>query len=86
MVGAGRERAAGIENLLEELAVGTVRPVEDPADRYSLTKRSGVHPDRSPTPISATGVSISRESCRAKAEAVWSMKPNFMACKRRAMT
>ena len=44
MVGARRKRAASIENLLEELAVGTVRPVESPADRYSLTKKSGVHP------------------------------------------
>jgi len=44
MVGAGRERVAGTEDLPEEPAVGTVRPVEGPAGRRSLTKKSGVHP------------------------------------------
>jgi len=44
MVGAGRERIAGAEGLLREPAVGGVRPMEGPADRNSLTKKSGVHP------------------------------------------
>ena len=49
MVGAGRERAAGAEDLLEELAVGRVRHLEGPADRCSLTKKSGVHPCQIPS-------------------------------------
>jgi len=45
MVGAGRERVAGTENLLlEELAVGTVRPVESPANRHDPTRKSVMRP------------------------------------------
>jgi len=44
MVSAGREPVAGTEKLPEKLAVGTVRPVESPAGRYSPTKKSGTRP------------------------------------------
>ena len=45
MVGAGRERAAGTEDLLEELAVGRVRHMEGPADRWQPDqKKSGGRP------------------------------------------
>ena len=44
MAGAGRERAAGTEDPLEELAAGMIRSMEGSADLHSLTHKSGVHP------------------------------------------
>ena len=44
MVGAGRECTDGNEELLEELAVGRVRPMEGRTDRRRLTNKFGVHP------------------------------------------
>ncbi len=38
IAGAGRERIDGNEKLLEELAVGRVRPREGPTDRRRLTE------------------------------------------------
>ncbi len=44
MVGARRECTDGNEELLEELAVERVRPMEGPTDRRRLTNKFGVHP------------------------------------------